>query len=381
MAGIAIIGKLLAVVASKYAKKTGLGPSTIVAYGQLSAGPERQCSTDGERRSGGCVLIENMTVRRRERARFRVAPTAGLLILCFFWSVGSLRSDLFPSLVPNNLPPMERQAVPLALLGIAAALFSLLRRAEWPNRPQLLTSVLVGLGLFVAPAASFCLAKEWVGSLTQVALFSITPVFAVVFEPYIGSRDSASQSRGGLLAALVAVVGTLCVIPAGAPNSIRAGSAFCAVILAAACVAAANCMAVNMATEPAQKSIAPMTAIAAFIAVMGLAILSGVSERPVWRIDALGPELAWSAAAELPGLLLLFWLMRRMSAVCMTTRFVLTPLMASLIGLVLLRPAVSLRAGGGLLLMAVGAGWLLFAAQDNPESETLPLNLNPPSWK
>ena len=75
------------------------------------------------------------------------------------------------------------------------------------------------------------------------------------------------------------------------------------------------------------------------------------------------------------------WLMRRMSAGRMTTRFVLTPLMASLIGLVLLRPTVELRAGVGLLMMAAGAGWLLFAPQDNQESETSPLNLNRPSQR
>jgi drug/metabolite transporter (DMT)-like permease len=320
-----------------------------------------------------------MTAKQRERLRFRAAPAAGLLLLCFFWSVGSLRSDLFPDLVPSSLPPMERQAAPFAMLAVAAALFSLLRRAERPDRPQLLASVLVGLGLFVAPAVSFSIAREWVGNLTQVALFSITPVFAIVFEPYIGSRDFVLPIRGGLLAALAAVAGTLCVIPAGAPTSIRTGSAFLAVILAAACVAAANCLAVKVAAESTRESFAPLVTIAVTAAATGLAVLGALTERAIWHWHTIAPELAWSATAELPGLLLLFWLMRRMSAVRMTTRFVLTPLMASLIGLALLRPTVELRAGAGLLLMAAGAGWVLFAPQDIPESETSPLHLNRPS--
>jgi drug/metabolite transporter (DMT)-like permease len=326
-------------------------------------------------------MVEERRGIARFIARFKVSPLAGLLLLCFLWSVASLRSDLFPGLTPDSLPPIERQALSFALLAVAAALFSLLRKAQWPDRRRFLAAVLVGLGLFIAPAVSFCFAKEWVGNLTQVALFSITPVFAVVFEPYIGNRDSASQSRGGLLAALAAVVGTLCVIPAGAPNSIVVAGAFCVVILAAACVAAANCLAVNTAAQLSQKaqlaqqSIAPMAAIAALSAVGGLVLLSALFERPVWRLNALGPELAWSAVAELPELLLLFWLMRRMSAVRMTTRFVATPLMASLIGLVLLRPAVGLRAGAGLILMAVGAGWLLFAPEASGP-DTSPLNLD-----
>ena len=320
-------------------------------------------------------MVEERRGIARFIARFKVSPLAGLLLLCFLWSVASLRSDLFPGLTPDSLPPIERQALSFALLAVAAALFSLLRKAQWPDRRRFLAAVLVGLGLFIAPAVSFCFAKEWVGNLTQVALFSITPVFAVVFEPYIDSRASASQSRGGLLAALAAVVGTLRVIPAGAPNSIVVAGAFCVVILAAACVAAANCLAVNTAAQLAQQSIAPMAAIAALSAVGGLVLLSALFERPAWRLNALGPELAWSAVAELPELLLLFWLMRRMSAVRMTTRFVVTPLMASLIGLVLLRPAVGLRAGAGLILMAAGAGWLLFAPETSGP-DALPLNLD-----
>lgn len=321
-----------------------------------------------------------MIEKRRGIAQFKVTPTAGLLLMCFLWSVASLRSDLFPGLNPSILPPIERQALTFALLAVAAPLFSLSRGAKWPIRREFLASVVVGLGLFVAPAVSFCLAKQWIGNLTQLALFSITPVFAVVFEPYIGSRDTVSQSSGGLLAALAAVVGTLCVIPAGAPNSIEASSAFCIVILAAACVAAANCLAVNLATKPtkaqlSQKSIAPVATIAAFTAFAGLALLSALFELPVWRWNVLGPELAWSAVAELPELLLLFRLMRCISAVRMTTRFIVTPLMASLIGLVLLRPSVGLRAGAGLILMAVGAGWLLFAPETSGPDE-LPLNLD-----
>lgn len=308
-------------------------------------------------------------------ARIKVTPAAGLLFLCFLWSLASLRSDLVPNLLPNLLPPIERQALPFVLLALSGALFSFLRGAEWPQPRRFRGAVLIGLGLFVVPAVAIYWAEQYISDLTIVALFSLTSVFAVVQEPYIGRGDTL-EPRGSLLAALAAVVGTLCVIPAGSPDSIRAGSAFCAVILAAACVAAANCLAVAVAAESTGKSLAPLTAIAAMTAVAGLVVLSALTERAVWHWHALALELAWSAAAELPGLLLLFWLMRRMSAARMTTRFVLTPLMASLIGLALLRPTVSLRAGVGLLLMATGAGWLLFAPQDNPEPGTSPLHLD-----
>ena len=92
--------------------------------------------------------------------------------------------------------------------------------------------------------------------------------------------------------------------------------------------------------------------------------------------SALTPELAWSAAIELPGLLLLFWLMRRMSAARMTTRFVLAPFMALLIGAVAMHPSLTLRTWLGMFLIGAGVGWLLLAAEVEPEESALPLNLD-----
>ena len=65
-----------------------------------------------------------------------------------------------------------------------------------------------------------------------------------------------------------------------------------------------------------------------------------------------------------------------MSAARMTTRFVLAPLITLLIGLVLLRPSLTLRTWLGMLLIGAGVGWLLLAAEVEPEESALPLNLN-----
>lgn len=163
------------------------------------------------------LLMENMIVSRRGMARIKVTPAAGLLFLCFLWSLASLRSDLVPNLLPNLLPPIERQALPFVLLALSGALFSFLRGAEWPQPRRFRGAVLIGLGLFVVPAVAIYWAEQYISDLTIVALFSLTSVFAVVQEPYIGRGDTL-EPRGSLLAALAAVVGTLCVIPAGSPR-------------------------------------------------------------------------------------------------------------------------------------------------------------------
>ncbi len=98
-----------------------------------------------------------------------------------------------------------------------------------------------------------------------------------------------------------------------------------------------------------------------------------LTEHPLWSVG--GAEVAWMVTMTLPSLLL-FWLMRRMNAAAMTTRYVVAPLIANLIGLALLRPTVSLRAGLGLALIAAGAGWLLFARAGKQENTDAPQTLH-----
>ena len=322
-----------------------------------------------------CVFIKSMTAHRSARTTGRISAIAGLLALCFLWSLDSLRSDLFPGPASNPLPPLAGEAVPFALLALASALFAAFRNIEWPRPHQIRTSILFALGLFVVPAELVALSSHRISDLTRVALFSLVPVFAVVFEPHLG-RAHAAQNRTTLLAALAAMAGTLCLYPVSVPSSIAAGLAFSALILATASIAAANCAAVAVACEFAGKSIAPLAAIAALTAATGLLLLSALTEPATYHWSAFQPVLAWSAIVELPALLLLFWLLRRMSAPRMTTRFLLAPLLTSLIGLVALRPTVDLRAGLGLFLIPAAAAWLLFAPEEEPPSSALTLKLD-----
>lgn len=301
-------------------------------------------------------------------------PVAGLLLLCFLWSVDSLRSDFAPG-AAAAIPEFAREAMHLALLAVVAALIALVRRAPWPRGRRVWDAASIGLGLFIPPAILALLPNEAMPDLTRVALFSLAPVFAVTFEPYLG-RMTESQSKGGLLAALGCVIGTVGVFPLEIPHNLPAAGAFLGAIFSVACIAAVNCWAVRCVSNLPRGSGAAIAAIAGFAGAAVLAISSAVGERGAWSRKAIGPELAWSAIVELPALLLLFWLMRRMSAVRMTTRFVVAPLIVNVVGLIALRPTVTLRAGLGLLLIAISAGWLLSTHEDQTEASPLPLKLN-----
>ena len=316
----------------------------------------------------------------QRHARRDHRPQAVLLLLCLLWSLHSLRSELFPAVGANPLPLLESETASFALLAVAAGVFAVLRRAQWPRGRQLGAAAAVGLGMFWAPAVLVSLSDAWVSETSRVALFSLAPVFAVVLEPHLGG-DRTKQVNNGLAGGLAAMAGTLCVFPLLPPGSIEAAAAMSAVVLAAASVAAANCAAVRLMSGWPAKSIAPIACIAGAAAAVALAAVSALAEPAgnhpaISRWNAILPEVARAALFDLPGLLLLFWLMRRMTATRMTARFVLAPLMALLIGMAMEQPPVGSRLWAGLLLMAAGSAWLLFAVPQADDPSSSPLRLN-----
>jgi hypothetical protein len=306
------------------------------------------------------------------RLRTKAAPVGALLSLCFLWACASLRPDLLPGSIPVAHPsPLASQAVPLALFAVIAAIAALAYKASWPRGRTLAAMVVAGLGLFAVPSVLIEVAKGGIDDATRVALFSLAPVFAVVFEPHLGSGP-ASQQRGGLAASLISVCGTLLVFPLDVPRSGAAAFAFCGIVAAVASVAAANCLSVRLACEQAARSAVSFAAIAAGSAAVALGAWSAVFERGTWSAPRFDP---WTALDLLP-LVLLFWLMRRMAAVRMTTRFLIAPLLANLIGLAFLRTGVQLRGWFGLLLIAAGSGWLLLGPEQEPEETGLSLGIH-----
>lgn len=268
---------------------------------------------------------------------------------------------------------MEREALPFALLALAAGMFAVSRGAKWPQSRQLRTVVAISVGLFVVPALLVDLAQGWVSAFTRVVLFTLTPVIAVVFEPHTGGA-AQPQMRGGLLATLVSVAGALCLFPVGLPASIASTGAFAAVIAAVACLALANCHAVRFASEVSNADADPVAAIACASAAIGLLAGSALTQGLALPRAVTSFELAWLVLVTLPGLLLLLWLLRRMSAARMTTCFVLAPWLAVLIGIGLERPALTARMVLGLALMVAGAGWLLVAPEDAARDTDLGLS-------
>jgi len=298
----------------------------------------------------------------------------GLLLLSALWTAASLRTERFPAFGTDGLPPALRQAVLFFVFAAVAGSISLARCIEFPRGRYAWACAGIGFGLFVVPAALVAFAQGWLPTLDRVALFSLTPVFAVVLEPYLQGSEPR-HGRAALAGALAAVAGILLLLPFDLPGSFRAVAALCGLLAAALGIAATNCLAVRLAHDLSVRSTLPMAAQASTAAGACFAAAAALAPHSAWRWSALPFQFFWLFVIDVPALFLLFWLMRRMAASRMTAPFLLAPLFAILAGLALEPSLPPLRGWLGMALLAGGAGWLVFAPAETPEAQDLePLN-------
>lgn len=298
-------------------------------------------------------------------------PIGGLLLLSLLWALRWVRADLEPGAAAGGgLGPWLNEAALLgsfaAISGIAGAVL----KKRWPTGKVAIKSVLVGIGLFFVPAALNAVIQSRIDDVTRVAMFSMTPLFAVIFERHLRTEDErAGEIRGGFLAAMIAVAGTLLVFPVELPRSYGSALALFGVVAAAAVVAAANCVGGEIAQSQGVSRLT-LAAVSSGSATLLLCMVGLIWHRN--GSSSAGID-AW-VLADMVALALLFWLMRRVSAAQMTTRFLIAPLLANVISLAYLRPHVGIQSWIGLALIAAGAGWLVFGQTEARNTETLGLN-------
>ncbi|MFP5229776.1 MAG: hypothetical protein ACLGXA_19355 [Acidobacteriota bacterium] len=299
--------------------------------------------------------------------KLRSGPSFGVLLLAMLWAI----DWLLPDLLPHSGAAAASLALAQAILFSAFALLSFAiartRRLAFPRRLAG-ASALVGLGLFVLPFTAAAFARGSISSFDQVALLCLTPVFAVVLEPYV-HPDAPPQGKAALVGAVAAVAGVLCFFPLEAPDSLRAGIALVVFFATVLVLAATYGFAVRLARSTAGPSTPLMAAPAG--ATAALCFVVAASTSATWNPSGLSASSLWLLLIDLPGLFLLFWLMRRLTASRLTAAFLFAPLFAALAGLALERMLPPVRSLLGLALLAGGASWLLFAPAP-PETEPIP---------
>jgi len=276
---------------------------------------------------------------------------AGLCIL-------SGTSWVIPRGATDELPPLEQQSLIFGVIGIIA--FLLARRTVW-SRSRWLRYVRLGsaaVGLFGVPAVVAEYARSSVPSISRSALFAAVPVVVVLG---VAAGDTTGREEHGarqfLIPALAGWGGFLLLLPLQFSGTVR-GWVMLAIVCAAVVVA-------GLASVWLYRLLRGL-AFAESVAVVGISnavfllVWSVACGEILWRGSSLVSVVSISSIVDVIEVLLIVWLLREMSPVRFSARYLVIPLLLVLESYVVIRPEWTVRMGFGTALLAVGAGVLLF---------------------
>jgi drug/metabolite transporter (DMT)-like permease len=271
-------------------------------------------------------------------------------VACLLWSAGWL----FLKVGLGDLPPITFASLRLALaLGILAAIVTI--RGEWralkvADVPAIGISGLLLLG--VNYALTFWGAQYLPSALTSV-LQATSPVFGFV----IGTATGAERwSFARALALPVGIVGVALISRGESGVGGFGGTASAAVVGGAVCAAIAYAIAKHRAAHlPPTVMVAAQT-LSALVPLFTLAlIVEGNPFRLRWTPAAVASLLYLGIARSVVAFWLNYWLLKRVSATMVLSMALVQPLIAALLGALVLGE----RFGA---LAAVGGACILLSA-------------------
>lgn len=263
-----------------------------------------------------------------------------------------------PAEMASELPGLERQGILFGAVGLIALLFA--GRRVWSRKRSLRSArvAATSVGFFAVPLVVSEYARGSVPSISRSALFAMTPVVVVLV---VAAGDWAGReersARMFLMPALAGLGGLLLLLPFEFSGSVR-GRVMLGVVCAAVVV-------VGIASVWLYRLLGGF-GFAGGMAVMGFAnavfllAWSAAVGEGVWRVSALVPAVSLESLADVAEVLLIVWLLREMPPIRFAARYLVIPLVTVLESLVVMRPAATIRMWCGIVLLAAGAGLLLF---------------------
>jgi drug/metabolite transporter (DMT)-like permease len=271
-----------------------------------------------------------------------------------------------PDAGTDVLPPLEQQGILFGALGLVAILFvgrGMRLRSGWLPRVELAGTA---VGFFGVPVVVVEYTLGSVPAISRSALYAMVPVVVVLA---VASGDvTAREDRGArrfLVPALAGLGGLLLLLPLEFSGSVRG-----VVMLAVVCAAVVLAGLASVWLYRLLRGIGWAEAIA----VVGLANAvfllgwSAVHEDVVWRLGGLASIASLSSLVDVVEVLLIVWLMREMPPVRFAARYLVIPLVTVLESYALIRPELTARMGFGTILLAAGAGTLLFLKAGEEET-------------
>jgi drug/metabolite transporter (DMT)-like permease len=271
-----------------------------------------------------------------------------------------------PADVSEGLPQLEQQGLLFGVIGVIALFVA--GRGVWLQWMSLrfVWLVAAGVAFFGVPVVVAEYARGSVPAISRSALFAMVPVVVVMV---VAAGDVTGREERGavrfLVPALAGLGGLLLLLPLQFSDSVR-GWAMLGVVCAAVVL-------VGLGSVWLYRVLRGI-GFAAAVAVVGLAnavfllVWSSVHEVIVWRWSGLASMVSISSLVDAVEVLLLVWLLREMPPVRFAARYLVIPLLTVLESYVLMRPEWTVRMGCGTVLLAVGAGTLLFLKAGEEET-------------
>ncbi len=273
---------------------------------------------------------------------------AGFLLLCLLrastWIIPS-GTDLFPA--------AEQQALLYGVAGIGALLFAG-RGLSSRLVPAWVGLAAASVGLFGLPVVLVGWARGGVTETGISALFASIPAVVAITM----ANGSEGTGRMFLAPALVAFGGALLLLPVGLSGSLLGYLKLAGVILAILLVGISSVQMFRLLHPVAYLDAVVVVGISNALFLMIFSLANGSF---VWRWNQLAPIVSVASLIDLIEMALLIWLLRKMSPIRLSTRYLATPLLTVVEGYVVLQPQLTARLLVGTALLTAGAAWILFA--------------------
>jgi len=314
----------------------------------------RQLRQVADEREIGSV---NLEASLRTRWRARLAPFSVMLALgCIYLVWGS--TYLSVEFILPAVPPFMIAGVRFTFCGLLLFAFLRLRNPATPiTRAHWLRAGASGLCLILGGNAMVVVAQQWSTSSLAALLVATVPFYMAVFGWLTGMRLRPQRVEIALL--IMGLLGLALVLE---PAQFTGGSAslggVALVLVAAASWAAGSLIARSSKAHPSPMVFAAMQMLVAGPVLLGLSALTGEPAR--LKLEAIDTPAILAFAyltvvGTVAGYCVYVWLVRHADPVAATSYAYVNPVVAMILGALLLHEPISgtMVVGGGLVLVSV----------------------------
>jgi drug/metabolite transporter (DMT)-like permease len=291
---------------------------------------------------------------------------SGFAALCLLSGSGWILSEFWISPVSGLTGVALHDAVLCLLFWFASQRFE---ASKTSSTPWIFIAAW-GATLLALPQVLFAAADGAVSVFSVVLIYTLVPVIVVVF---VGQRAGfgIQESTPALLGpALAGVAGAALLLPFTLPGS-TAGVLWFIVMVMAAVLAGIAAVKLHSLLENVEI-FRTLTIVSAAVAGLSLAfaLVKRTPMKPASPKD-VAIELASCLFLDGPVLLLTVWLLRTMSPVAFSSRYLFVPLVTIVEGFILVRPTLNWTAVGAMLL---AGGGLALMNSGNAGRESVPIS-------